>query len=110
MRAPSSSPLKILLGRGLLALALLFGQQQAALHWLSHAIEATQAKASQKPAPTEHCDECLALAGLGAGAPSATPALPASFAQHALVALRPAGPAPVELRLGFHSRAPPILS
>jgi len=109
MRAPSSSPLKTLLGRGLLALALLFGQQQAALHWLSHAIEATHAKASQST-PAEHCDECLALAGLGAGAPSATPALPASFAQHALVALRPAGPAPVELRLGFHSRAPPILS
>ena len=109
MRAPSSSPLKTLLGRGLLALALLFGQQQAALHWLSHAIEATQAKASSSP-PQEHCDECLALAGLGAGAASATPALPASFAQHALVALRPAGLAPVELRLGFQSRAPPILS
>ena len=109
MRAPSSSPLKILLGRGLLALALLFGQQHAALHWLSHAIEATQAKASQS-APSEHCDECLALAGLGAGAPSATPLLPASFAQPALVAWRPAGPASVELRLGFHSRAPPVLS
>ena len=109
MRAPSSSPLKTLLGRGLLALALLFGQQQAALHWLSHAIEATQARASQS-APADHCDECLALAGLGAGAPSATPVLPASFAQHALVAVRLASHAPVELWLGFQSRAPPILS
>lgn len=108
MRSTPSS-LKTLIGRGLLALALLFGQQQAALHWLSHAVEATHAKAT-KSAPLDHCDECLALAGLGAAAPSASPTLPASFAQHALVALRPAGLAPVELRLGFRSRAPPILS
>jgi len=108
MRAIPSS-LKVLLGRGLLALALLFAQQQAALHWLSHAVEATQAKAS-KTAPAEHCDECLALAGIGAGAPSAAAALPASSAQHALASLPPVAIAPALLCLGFHSRAPPILS
>ena len=104
----STSPLKILLGRGLLALALLFGQQHAALHWLSHAIEATHAKAGT-PAPDEHCDECLALAGLGAAAASAAPSLPVPIAQHALRSLPAAAIAPVALRLGFHSRAPPIL-
>jgi len=103
------SPLKTLLGRGLLALALLFAQQTAALHWLSHAVEATHAKASNQ-APSEHCDECLALAGLGAAAASSTPVLPASFAQHALYALPPAAASPAALRLAFHSRAPPILS
>ena len=109
MRAIPSS-LKTLLGRGLLALALLFAQQQAALHWLSHAVEATQAKASSKTAPAEHCDECLALAGFGAAATSSATALPASFAQHALVALPPVSVAPAVLRLAFQSRAPPILS
>ena len=108
MRAIPSS-LKTLLGRGLLALALLFGQQHAALHWLSHAVEATQAKASH-PTPSEHCDECLALAGLGAAATPTAVTLPLGVARHALVALPPVAVASVALRLGFHSRAPPILS
>ena len=101
--------LNTLLGRGLLALALLFGQQHAALHWLSHAIEATQAKANT-PAPEQHCDDCLAVAGLGAAATSAAPVLPASFAQHLLASLLSTASAPAPLRLAFHSRAPPILS
>ena len=101
--------LNTLLGRSLLALALLFGQQHAALHWLSHAIEATQAKAST-PAPDQHCDDCLAVAGLGAAATSSAPALPASFAQHLLASPLPTADAPSVLRLGFHSRAPPLLS
>ena len=109
MRAIPSS-LKTLLGRGLLALALLFAQQQAALHWLSHAVEATQAKASSKTAPAEHCDECLALADIGAAATSSFAAVPTSFARHALVAPPPVSVAPAALRLAFHSRAPPILS
>jgi hypothetical protein len=108
MRAIPSS-LKTLLGRGLLALALLFGQQHAALHWLSHAVEATHAKAGS-PASDEHCDECLALAGLGAAAAGTAPALPASFAQHALYSLPAVASAPIAPRLAFHSRAPPILS
>jgi hypothetical protein len=106
---PTPSPLKRLLARGLLALALLFAQQQAALHWLSHAIEATQAKAS-KPTPIEHCDDCLSLGALGAGATSASPALPVSFAQHALTTTPTVVDSPAALRLAFRSRAPPILS
>lgn len=108
MRAIPSS-LKAVLSRSLLALALLFGQQHAALHWLSHAVEATQAKASHST-PSEHCDECLALAGLGAAATPTAVALPLAVAQHALVALPPVAVASVALRLGFHSRAPPVLS
>ena len=113
MRSPSPSPkhlLKNLLSRGLLALALLFAQQTAALHWLSHAVDATHAKASHGSAPADHCDECLALSALGAAASSAGITLPAGLAQHARVALPPVAPSPAALRLGFHSRAPPILS
>ena len=107
MRA-SPPLLKKLLARGLLALALLFAQQTAALHWLSHAVEATHAKAARGTAPADHCDECLALSALGAAATSSTLALPAGFAQHAMVALPAVLPAPAALRLAFHSRAPPI--
>ncbi|MEP7296366.1 MAG: hypothetical protein ABI702_09260 [Burkholderiales bacterium] len=103
------SPLKTLFARGLLALALLFAQQTAALHWLSHAVEATHAKAGL-PAPGEHCDECVALAGLGAAAASTAPLLPTSFAQHALHARLPAATSPAAPWLAYHSRAPPILS
>jgi len=108
MRALPSS-LKVLLGRGLLALALLFSQQQAALHWLSHAVEATQAKASKTAPATDHCDECLALAGIGSAPPSSAAALPLTTAQHALIAPPQLAVSPALLRLAFHSRAPPIL-
>lgn len=94
--------------RGLLALVFLFAQQTAALHWLSHAIEATQAKAG-KPAPNDHCDECLTLSALGAGATSQSAALPAPAVQYALLESKPAGTACAPIRLGFHSRAPPTL-
>jgi hypothetical protein len=113
MRAIPSS-LNVLLGRGLLArfvlaVALLLGQQQATLHWLSHAIEATQAKATHTPA-SDHCDECLALAGLGGAAAPAAPNLAPSAAQHALVAPSPIAAATLAPRRGFQSRAPPILA
>ena len=101
---------KNLLARGLLALALLFAQQHAALHWLSHAIAATHAKASGGSAVPDHCDECLALSAFGAAATGAdTPLLPAGVAHHALVALAPVAVSPAALRLAFQSRAPPTL-
>ncbi len=108
MRA-TSSPLKTLLGRSLLALALLLGQQHAALHWLSHAVEATHAKAGT-PAPSEHCDECLAVAGLGAAATSTSPELPAAPAAHVESARAADARAALAPRLAFRSRAPPTLS
>jgi hypothetical protein len=106
----SRSPLKNLVARGLLALAFLFAQQTAALHWLSHAIEATHAKAGAGSAPADHCDECLTLGALGAAATGSTDTPPIAAGQHALLALPDAVPSPAALRLAFQSRAPPILS
>lgn len=106
----SSAPLlKNILARGLLALAFLFAQQTATLHWLSHAIDATHAKAG-KGAPTpDHCDECLTLSALGAGlASSGSAELPAPAAQHALLASATPVASPAALQLAFHSRAPPV--
>ena len=104
----SAALLKNLLARGLLALALLFAQQHAALHWLSHAVAATHAKPGGGSAAGEHCDECLALSALGAAATGTdAPLLPAGVAHHALVAASPVAISPAALRLAFQSRAPP---
>jgi hypothetical protein len=101
--------LKHLAARGLLALAFLFAQQTAALHWLSHAVEATQAKSGKSAPPAHHCDECLVLGALGAAATSAGATVPIATAQHALLGGAPQAAAPAPLRLAFRSRAPPDL-
>ncbi len=104
----SSTPLlKNLLARGLLALAFLFAQHTASLHWLSHAIEATPSKNAKSP-PADHCDECLALSALGAAAAAHAAELPFASAEHALLSAPVAAASPAPLRLAFRSRAPPI--
>lgn len=106
----SSGPLlKNILARSLLALAFLFAQQTATLHWLSHAIDATHAKAGKAAPAPDHCDECLTLSALGAGATSSSGELPAATAQHALLASPTPVASPAALRLAFRSRAPPTL-
>ena len=107
--AATPSMLKKLLARCALALLLVFAQQQASLHWLSHAIDATHAKAGSA-ALADHCDDCLAFAGLAAGATSAQAAPPVAPARHAAIRVPAVAIAPCPLRLGFDSRAPPILS
>jgi hypothetical protein len=104
-----------LIARGLLALALVFAQQEASLHWLSHAIEATQGKASNGTGGNgtvagDHCDECLGLGGLAVGATSIPYTFPAVPALHVQIATAQATLAPSLLRLAFRSRAPPTLT
>lgn len=101
--------LKQFAARGLLALAFLFAQQTAALHWLSHAIEATKATSGKAGAPADHCDECLTLSALGAAAASGAAPLAVVVAHPAQRAALPAAASPAALRLAFHSRAPPVL-
>ena len=106
----SNTPLlKDILARAFLALAFLFAQQTASLHWLSHAIDATQAKAGKSAPAPDHCDECLTLSALGAGATSNGAQLPVPAAQHALLASAAPVASPAALRLAFRSRAPPTL-
>ena len=101
--------LKHLAARGLLALGFLFAQNTAALHWLSHAVDATQAKVSKASASTERCDECLALGALGAAVSGGATSLDFAAGEHALLVASPDTPAPTALRLAFRSRAPPVL-
>ena len=111
---PKTLPLRGVVGsvvvRIALALAFLFAQQTASLHWLSHAIDATQAKASQHTPASDHCDECLTLSALGAGATSHSAELPVPAVQHALLASAAPAASTAALLLAFQSRAPPILS
>ena len=91
-----------------LALALVVGQQAAALHALGHATEKASRKNEATPAKTQ-CETCTQLAGFS-GAMGAHVQVPPTVIAHAPRALikldasiRPAQ------HLAFHPRAPPTL-
>ena len=109
MRAVSPL-LKTLAARSLLALAFVFAQHTAALHWLSHAIEATHAKAGGNATLAEHCDECLGLGALGSAALGGDTVPSFGAVSHAVAAVPAVVPAHRARRLAFRSRAPPVLS
>jgi hypothetical protein len=91
-----------------LALALLVGQQAAALHDLGHATGQLSHKQDSTPGSST-CDQCFACAQL-AGAVGTTPpsfgALDASHAPAQCILRQGVDSAP---RLAFRSRAPPVL-
>ena len=108
----SSSPahlLRALLARTCLAVMLLFAQQHATLHWLSHAIEATN-KAGHVPPPGDHCDQCAGLTAFGAAMTSLGVSLPASLGHEALSAAPQARAVALAPLYAYLSRAPPALS
>jgi hypothetical protein len=108
MFASRSFALRTLLARGVLALLLVFAQQQATLHWLSHAVDSVAQKA--KHGSSDVCGECAALVAFDAMAAPAPLSLAvphgtdtvAELAEPASIARAP--------QLAFRSRAPPILS
>ena len=104
--------LNTLAARLVLAVLLLFAQQQAATHWLTHAHAgaAKHAATDTGSTPAEHCDECLALGVLGAAAPSTAPALPHGSARFAAADAAVATTTPAAPRRAFEPRAPPALS
>lgn len=99
---------RTLLARCALALLFVLAQQQATLHWLSHAVAAV----SQKAHDTHHdvCDECGALTAFGAMAVGAPLPLAMPSAEVGAVATTPALPLQRAPQLGFRSRAPPPLA
>jgi len=105
----SSLNLRRLLAHAVLGVLLLFGQQHAMRHWLSHGIEAAQSMG--KGAPTgSHCSECDGLVSFGAAisappAPAARlPDFAGDFSPKAEVVAPVAATA-----TGYRSRAPPVL-
>ena len=94
-----------------LAFALLFAQQGAALHALSHLADSVPAQSQQeKHLPhSPACDKCVVYAGIGSAAPSSPPAF---FAEETTVILAAAlfllfFPASF---YSYLSRAPPRLA
>ena len=102
------TPVRRLAAAFWLALALLVGQQAAALHDLGHATGQLSHKQDSTPGSST-CDQCFGCAQL-AGAVGTTPpsfsALDASHAPAQRVLHRGVDSAP---RLAFRSRAPPVL-
>ncbi len=91
----------------LLAAALLFGQQAAALHDLSHATEQLSQKDAKPGSST--CDQCATCAQLAGGATATPPTLPVDDAAPVQVAASLARDAASAPLLAFRSRAPPVL-
>jgi len=108
MAASRPFALRTLLARGVLALLLVFAQQQATLHWLSHAVDSVAQKA--KHGPNDVCDECAALAAFGAMATPTPLVLALPHGDNALVDVARPGSVARAPRLAFRSRAPPVLS
>jgi hypothetical protein len=91
-----------------LALALVAGQQAAALHDLGHATGQLTQKHDSKPAPSK-CDQCFACAELS-GAVGATPlGLPIVSTGGRSFSFVFERASSCATRLAFRSRAPPAL-
>lgn len=90
-----------------LALALLFGEQAAALHDLGHGLSQIAHKGSLPPGST--CDQCFACAQLSGAVAATVPMVPPFDARDAVPACVAPASAPPALRLAFRSRAPPTL-
>jgi len=90
-----------------LALALLVGQQAAALHDLGHAIQQVEHKGSAPSSNT--CDECFACAQLGAAVGIDPPAIPQGDATEAVPHIAAWTSPSTAPRLAFLSTGPPAL-
>jgi hypothetical protein len=96
----------------LIAFALLFAQQAAQLHDLTHAVRdlAAAARGDKSPPPLGHpAEQCLAFHAIGCALAGAQPVLEAQrVAARAIAGV--ALPIPAVPRVAYDSRAPPFLS
>jgi len=106
--ASRSFAFRTLLARSVLALLLVFAQQQATLHWLSHAVDSVAQKA--KHGPNDVCDECASLAAFSAMAAPAPLALVLPHGGSTRVDVAEPTSIARAPQLAFRSRAPPLLS
>jgi len=89
-----------------LALALLFGEQAAALHDLGHALDQIAHKGTAPGAP---CDQCFACAQLSGAVGTSLPVVPAVPLEGCAPVERPRPGFLATPRLAFFSRGPPAL-
>jgi len=93
----------------IVAFALLFAQQGALWHGVSHTTAPTNSQQDQSPPHSEQCAKCLSFAHTGAAAPAsplhfALPQPARMLVQIDAVSAFPASSLP------YQSRAPPILA
>ena len=89
-----------------LALALLFGQQVAALHGLGHAMDRIAHKGIS---PFSTCDECFACAQLAGAVGPSLPVVPPVLVPDIPPRTPRIEPAAAAPRFAFLSRGPPAL-
>jgi hypothetical protein len=94
----------------LIAAALVFGQQAAQLHALSHLKQDVAECAGKCAPPLGHpVAQCLAFHAVDSALPNFAPAIDPSWVALPAIALA-ALPLPFAPRIEFDSRAPPVLS
>jgi hypothetical protein len=94
-----------------LALAVVAAHSLAAWHLYSHDLaEAAAQSSGKKPAASEVCVICIAIAGIGGGAPAQPTWQPERFAHEAPLPVRPAVPHLAPQPRPYAIRAPPILT
>jgi hypothetical protein len=99
--------LRRLLAHVALGLLLLFSQQHAVQHWLSHAVEATK---NQSAPAAEHCEACDGLVAFGAALPAPPPAFTVFDGfEHVQPVIRLTQPVLATSPVAYLSRAPPTL-
>jgi hypothetical protein len=91
-----------------LALAVLVGQQAAALHDLGHATQQLSQKKESPHAPTS-CDKCFACAELSGAMLATAPGVPVVAAGNHVSFTVPDLGVQYAPRLAFRSRAPPFV-
>ncbi|MDB5856783.1 MAG: hypothetical protein JWQ76_472 [Ramlibacter sp.] len=103
-------PLRGVLCRFVLALMLVFAQQQGLLHELRHTFDAL-AHGSEQHTPQKHaCAVCVAFSGVQHLAGASTPVLPTGPRQHARPADAVFASAPATFVPAYLSRGPPLPS
>ncbi|HEX3096979.1 MAG TPA: hypothetical protein VHQ02_04635 [Usitatibacter sp.] len=88
------------------AVALLFGEQVAALHDLGHAVDQIAHKGSLPASP---CDQCFACAQLAGAVGTSLPVIPTVPLERGAPIERPSTGIFAAPRLAFLSRGPPLL-
>jgi hypothetical protein len=92
----------------LLTFVLLFAQQVASLHAMSHALQSQTTQEEQDLPNAKSCSQCIALADIQSALPPRNPPFVSSLAGFITGAFADSS-ALTPLALGFSARAPPAL-
>ncbi|MGB8338907.1 MAG: hypothetical protein WCE43_08565 [Burkholderiales bacterium] len=90
----------------LLAIVLLYAQQIATLHAMSHMYQGQKTQQEQDLPSVKACSQCIALAEIQSAVPAGHPPFAALLTHFAAYFIASTSPL-VQIALGFSARAPP---